>query len=91
MTSGIKEKGQRQGNGNANAKDDLRNTWKKLVESEERLGFFRRMVKLNLQVKEIQHLGEALNNKLRSEKMRNANSEKEVVRQIKDMKLKDER
>ena len=46
---------------------------------------------MNLQVREIQHLGDNLNNKLRSEKMKNANSEKEVVRQIMDMKLKDER
>ena len=90
-TPGIEEGGLGRDNLIANAKNDLRNDWRKLVESEERLGFFRRMVKLNLQVREIQHLGDNSNNKLRSEKMKNANSEKEVVRQIMDMKLKDER
>ena len=91
MTPGIEEGGPRQGCEVKEAKDDLRNGWKKLIESEERLRFFRKMVKWDLEVREIEHLGEVLNNKLRSERMREANSEKGVVRSIMNLRLKDER
>ena len=72
-------------------KDDLRDYWRKLVDSEERLNFFKKMVSWDLLVREIEHFGDDLNNELRSEKMRGARSEKEVVRLIMKIKLKDER
>ena len=75
----------------ANAKNDLRNEWRKLIESEERLAFFKKMVGLRLSVREIEHFGEDLNNKFRSEQMKEAKSEKEVTKLIMELKLKDER
>ena len=51
-------------------KEDVRNTWKKLVESEERLKFWKNMVGLKLCVREVENLGEDLKNKFRSEVMK---------------------
>ena len=90
-TPGIEEGGTGQSNVVAEAKNNLRNGWKKLIESEERLSFFRKMVRWELQVREIEHLGESLNNKFRSERMKGARSEREVVKLVMELKLKDER
>ena len=51
-------------------KDEVRNAWKKLIESEERLKFWKKMVGLGLAVREVEHLGEDLKNKFRSEFMK---------------------
>ena len=91
ITPGREEGGMRQSEEVIKAKNDFRDGWRKLVESEERLKFFKRMVGWNLEVREIEHLGEDLNNKFRSERMRNAKSEKEVIGLIMKLKLKDER
>ena len=90
-TPGIEEGGTGQSNAVAEAKNNLRNGWRKLIESEERLSFFRKMVRWELQVREIEHLGESLNNKFRSERMKGARSEREVVKLVMELKLKDER
>ena len=87
----MEEGGHGQGDAAVEAKNDLRNGWRKLVESEERLAFFKKMVGWELQVREIEHLGEDLNNKFKSEKMKGARSEQEVVKLIMRLKLKDER
>ena len=82
----MEEGGYRRGYEVKKAKDDLRNGWRKLVESEERFKFFKKMVGWNLEVREI---GDDINQKFRSEKMREARSEKEVIRLIMVLKLKD--
>jgi len=74
-----------------NAKNELRDEWKKLIEDEERLRFFKKMSGWKLNVREIEHLGENLNAKFRSESMRNARSEKEVAKHSMKLKLVDER
>ena len=73
------------------AKDNLRDDWRRLIASEERLNFFKIMVGLNLSVREIEHLGDDLNNKFRSEIMRGGKSERMVLKSIMELKLKDER
>ena len=73
------------------AKNELRDEWRKLIESEERLRFFKKMVGWELEVREIEHLGEDLNHKLKSERMKSARSEKEVIRSIMRLELTDER
>ena len=75
MTPGKEEGGVRQGDDIVKAKNDLRDGWKKLIESEERLKFFKRMVGWDLEVREIEHLGVDLNNKFKSERMKNAVTE----------------
>ena len=74
ITPGMEEGGGRQDSvhGSTNvAKDNLRDLWKKLIESEERLNFFRKMVGWELNVREIEHLGDDLNNKFKSDRMGN--------------------
>ena len=44
-----------------------------------------------MSVREIEHLGDELNNKFKSERMRDSRSEKVVIRTIMSLKLKDER
>ena len=64
-TPDIEEGGLGQGDTSTEAKNCLRDKWRKLVESEERLAFFKKMIRWGLQVREIEHLGENLNNKFR--------------------------
>ena len=64
--------------------DLLRNAWRKLVESEERLKFWRKMVGWEIGVREIEHLGEDLKGKFRSMKMKGGRSEREVISLIPD-------
>ena len=40
-----------------NRQDHLRNAWRRLVESEERLRFWKKMVGWEVGVREIEHLG----------------------------------
>ena len=91
MTPGREEGGERQSGKVNAAKNELRDEWRKLIESEERLRFFKKMVGWELEVREIEHLEEDLNHKLKSERMKSARSEKEVIRSIMRLKLTDER
>ena len=61
--------------------DDVRNTWRKLVESEERLKFWKKMVGLGLGVREVEHYGEGLKEKFRSEKMKGSRSDRDVMKE----------
>ena len=72
ITPGIEEGGQRKDTDDdvKTAKDNLRDIWRKLVMSEERLNFFRKMVGWDLEVRDIEHLREDLHNKFKSEKMK---------------------
>ena len=83
MTPGIEDGGKRL--------DAVRDAWRKQIESEERLKFWRKMVGWGLSVREVQHLGEEIHNKYRSENMKLGMSEKVVVKMITDLKLKDEK
>ena len=73
-TPGIEEGGKRR-----DSKDTVRNVWRKLVESEERLKFWKRMVGLGLGVREVEHLGEDLKQKFRSEVMRGGKKDRDVT------------
>ena len=66
----MEEGGVGQGEDASIAKDILRDTWRKMVESEERLRLFKKMVGLGLQVRELEHVGEELHSKFRSEVMK---------------------
>ena len=87
VTPGIEEGGFRLDS----VRDALRDEWKKLIECEERLRFWKQMVGRDLSVREVTHLGEDLKNKFRSEAMKGGDAEKEVVRLMMRLKLKDER
>ena len=76
----MEEGGVGQGEDASIAKDILRDTRRKMVESEERLRFFKKMVGREINVRELQHIGMELHNKFRSEDMRLGGSEKEVVK-----------
>ena len=69
----------------------LRNAWRKLVESEERLKFWRKTVGWEIGVREIEHLGDDNKDKFRSMQMRGGKSEREVIGMVMRLKLKDER
>ena len=86
VTPSIEAGGQRK-----ETKDRLRNVWRKQVESEERLKFLKRMVGVNIGVRETEHIGENIVEKFRSEKMKRGESEQEIVKLIMNMKLKDEK
>ena len=62
MTPGIEEGGRRI--------DAVRDAWRKQIESEERLKFWRKILRWDISVREIQHLGEDIHNKFRSEDMK---------------------
>ena len=49
------------------------------------------MLGWDLEVREIEHLGEDLNHKLKSVRIKNARSEREVIRNIMKLKLKGKR
>ena len=87
----MEEEGNGQDSDSMNARDSLREEWRKLVESEERFNFFKKMVGWDLEVREIEHLGDDLNKKFRSDRMRGGRSERVVIKTILDLKLKDER
>ena len=94
ITPGIEEGGPRRDSEpmeTKDAKDVLRGSWRKLVDSEERLRFFKYMVGRELEVRDIEHFGDDLNEKFKSEKMRGGRSERAVIKAIMELKLKDER
>ena len=74
-----------------NRQDHLRNAWRKLVESEERLRFWKKMVGWEVGVREIEHLGEDLKEKFRSMQMKEGQSERKVISLVMGLKLKDEK
>ena len=74
-----------------NRQDHLRNAWRKLVESEERLRFWKKMVGWEVGVREIEYLGEDLKEKSRSMQMREGQSERKVISLVMGLKLKDEK
>ena len=71
--------------------DRVRDAWRKLVECEERGKFWDKMVGLDLGVRELEHFGEDIKEKFRSEMMKGGNSEREVIRLVMKLKLKDEK
>ena len=73
------------------SKEDLRKAWRKMTESEERLKFWKKMVGLDIGVRELEHIGEGIKEKFRSEAMKGGRSEREVIRLVMRLKLKDER
>ena len=85
-TPGIKEGGTRQ-----ETKDKLRNAWKRQIESEERLSFWRRMVGMNIGVREVENISEDFKEKFRSEKMKGGKSDRQIVGMMMKMKYRDER
>ena len=87
----MEEGGEREGDEAAKGKDSLRDCWRKLVESEERLKFFKRMVGMGLEVREIEHLGEDIRQKFRSEVMKSGKGEQVVLKLIMKLKLCDKR
>ena len=72
-------------------KDELRDEWKRLVEFEERLRFWKQMVGWKLCLRELAHIGEELKSKFRSKSMKGGSQEKEVIQLMMTLKLKDER
>ena len=50
--------------------DIVRDIWKKLVECEERLCFWKKMVGMGIGVRELEHIGEEIRDKYRSESMK---------------------
>ena len=71
--------------------NNLRNAWRKLVESEERLRFWKKVVGWEVGVREIEHLGDDLKDKFRSMQMRGGQCERKVVSLVMESKLKDEK
>ena len=71
--------------------DRVRDSWRRQIESEERIKFFKQMVGLDLSLREIQHIGDDLNEKFRSDVMREKRQANGVIREIMRLKLKDER
>ena len=69
----------------------LRNAWKKQVESEERLRFWKRMVGLNIGVREVENISEDIKERYRSERMKGGQSNRDIVKMIMGMKLRDEK
>ena len=62
-----------------------------VVECEERGKFWEKMVGWNLGVRELEHFGEEIKEKFRSEMMRNGGCEREVIRLVMQLKLRDEK
>ena len=71
--------------------DVVRNIWRKLIECEERVTFWKRMIEWGVGVREIEHMGEDIKEKFRSESMKGGRSEREVIMLIMSLKLRDEK
>ena len=71
--------------------DIVRDIWRKLVECEERLAFWRKMVALGIGVRELEHMGEEIRDKYRSESMKSGKSHREVIEFVMSLKLRDEK
>ena len=70
--------------------NSLRNKWKKLVECEERVRFWKKMLDWKLGVRELESISESIRQKFRSE-MREGESNREVIRLVTEMKYRDEK
>ena len=71
--------------------DIVRDCWKKLVECEERLTFWKKMVGLGIGVRELESIGEEIRDKYRSESMKSGGSHREVIELVMSFKLRDEK
>ena len=69
----------------------LRNSWKKLVECQERVKFWQKMLEGGLGVRELECFGEDLRAKYRSEVMKKGGSEREAVKLSMILKLRDDK
>ena len=67
--------------------DIVREIWRKLVECEERLAFWRKMVALGIGVRELEYIGEDIRDKYRSESMKSGKSHREVIEFVMSLKL----
>ena len=59
--------------------DEVRNIWRKLIECEERVSFWKRMLEGGVGVRELEHMGDEIRERFRSENMKGGRSEREVV------------
>ena len=71
--------------------DVVRNIWKKLIECEERVKFWKRMIEWGVGIRELEHMGDGLKEKFRSESMQSGKSEREVIMLVMSLKLRDEK
>ena len=69
----------------------VRDLCRKLVECEERLTFWRKMVKLGIGGREVEHLGDDIREKYRSESYKSGKSHREIIELVMSYKLKDEK
>ena len=67
------------GENGGNRQDPVRDTWKKLIECEERLTFLKRMIQVGIGVRELEHLGDEIRERYRSERMKSGTSHREVI------------
>jgi len=71
--------------------DVVRNIWRKQIECEERVTFWKRMLEWGVGVRELEHMGDDLKEKFRSASMKEGKSEREVIMLIMSLKLRDEK
>ena len=69
----------------------LQPLWNKALESDMRLDWLRLMLRKDLVVRDIQHFGENVNKKLRTESSREEEMGREALIELMKVKLKDER
>ena len=70
--------------------DVVRDIWKKMIECEERITFWKRMIEWGVGVRELEHMGEGIKEKFRSEVMHSGKNDREVVMLVMSLKLRDE-
>ena len=75
----------------AKRRDSVRNTWRKQIECEERGKFWRKMIDCGAGVRELESIGEKIKDKFRSDKIKSRGREREVVKLVMSLRLKDER
>ena len=66
--------------------DVVRDIWKKMIECEERITFWKRMIEWGVGVRELEHMGEGIKEKFRSEVMQSGKSDREVVMLLMSLK-----
>ena len=69
----------------------MRNIWRKLIECEERVTFWKRMIEWGVGVRELEHMGDDIKEKFRSETMKSGGREREVIMLVMGLKLRDEK
>ena len=75
----------------AKRQDSVRNIWKKQIECEERVKFWRSMINCGAGVRELESIGENIKEKFRSVEMKNGGRERDVVMLVMSLRLKDEK